>query len=128
MAIEKKFSYITFSRIKDLVDFPLPDKLREIIYVANCTNFRLQLLQKYGRIDIDIDLRRRRSGGPMRICWDVHSFCGPKDSCTCSVVSLRGVKPASFSKVNVRRHAQLINTVIQDAQLTLEVALELEQE
>jgi hypothetical protein len=55
MAIDKKFTYIAFSRIKDLLEFPLPDKLREITYVANCTNFRRLLLNKYGRPDIDID-------------------------------------------------------------------------
>ncbi|KAF2258812.1 transferase family protein [Lojkania enalia] len=55
MAADRKFTYIGFSRLKDLLDFPLPDKLREITYVANCTNFRRLLLNKYGRPDIDID-------------------------------------------------------------------------
>jgi hypothetical protein len=55
MAIDRKFTYIDFSRMKDLLDFPLPEKLREITYVANCTNFRRMLLNKYGRPDIDID-------------------------------------------------------------------------
>lgn len=55
MAIDKKFNYIDFSRMKDLLEFPLPDKLREITYVANCTNFRRLLLNKYGRPDINID-------------------------------------------------------------------------
>lgn len=34
---------------------PLPDKLREITYVANCTNFRRVLLNQYSRVDLDID-------------------------------------------------------------------------
>ena len=41
--------------MKDLLDFPLPDNLREITYVANCTNFRRLLLNKYGRPDLNID-------------------------------------------------------------------------
>jgi len=55
MAVEKKFTYVAFSRLKDILDLPLPDKLREITYVANCTNFRRLLLNKHGRPDIDID-------------------------------------------------------------------------
>lgn len=55
MAIEKKFTHIGFSRLKDILRMPLPDKLREITYVANCTNFRRLLLNQYGKEDIDID-------------------------------------------------------------------------
>jgi pyoverdine/dityrosine biosynthesis protein Dit1 len=55
MAIERKFTYIAFSRMKDLLDFPLPEKMREITYIANCTNFRRELMNRYGRPDIDID-------------------------------------------------------------------------
>jgi pyoverdine/dityrosine biosynthesis protein Dit1 len=55
MAIERKFTYIVFSRMKDLLDFPLPEKMREITYIANCTNFRRELMNRYGRPDIDID-------------------------------------------------------------------------
>lgn len=54
MAIQKGFNHIGFSRMKDILDFPLPEKLREITYVANCTNFRRLLLNKYGRPDLDI--------------------------------------------------------------------------
>ena len=62
MATEKKFTYIAFSRLKDILDFPgLPDELREITYVANCTNFRRLLLNKYGRTDIDIDTEIREN-------------------------------------------------------------------
>ncbi|KAI2634467.1 transferase family protein [Xylaria nigripes] len=55
MAIEKKFDNIGFSRMKDLLDFPLPEKMREIIYVANCGNFRRMLMNRYGNPDLDID-------------------------------------------------------------------------
>lgn len=41
--------------MKDLLDFPLPDKLREITYVANCTQFRRLLLNKYGDDTLDVD-------------------------------------------------------------------------
>ena len=54
MAAEKKFTYVGFSRLKDILDFPLPDKLREISYVANCTNFRRLLLNEHGRPDLAI--------------------------------------------------------------------------
>lgn len=55
MAIQKGFTNIAFSRMKDLLEFDLPEKLREITYVANCTNFRRLLINKYGRPDLDID-------------------------------------------------------------------------
>jgi len=55
MAAEKKFNYLCFARIQDLLELPLPDKLREITYVANCTNFRRLLLNKYGKLDMNID-------------------------------------------------------------------------
>lgn len=62
MSTEKEFTYISFSRLKDILDFPdLPDKLREITYVANCTNFRRLLLNKYGRADIDVDKEIREN-------------------------------------------------------------------
>ncbi|KAH6981583.1 Pyoverdine/dityrosine biosynthesis protein-domain-containing protein [Ilyonectria sp. MPI-CAGE-AT-0026] len=55
MAKEKRFTYIKFSRLKDLIEFPLPEQLGEITYVANATNFRRFLINKYGKEDIDID-------------------------------------------------------------------------
>ncbi|KAH7166366.1 Pyoverdine/dityrosine biosynthesis protein-domain-containing protein [Dactylonectria macrodidyma] len=55
MALEKGFANIDFSRLRDLVNFPLPEKLEEITYVANATNFRRYLLNKYGKEDLDID-------------------------------------------------------------------------
>lgn len=41
--------------MKNLLDFPAPDKMTEIIYVANCTTFRRLLLNQYGRPDLNID-------------------------------------------------------------------------
>ncbi|RWA11645.1 hypothetical protein EKO27_g3464 [Xylaria grammica] len=55
MAVEKKFDCISFSRMKDLLEFPLPEEMREIIYVANCGNFRRMLLNRHGNPDLDID-------------------------------------------------------------------------
>jgi pyoverdine/dityrosine biosynthesis protein Dit1 len=55
MALRKKFGFINFSRMRDLLDFPMPKKMREITYVANCTNFRRLLLNRYGKPDLDID-------------------------------------------------------------------------
>lgn len=55
MAAQKGFEHISFARIKDLVDGDLPDTLREITYVANCTNLRRLLLNEHGRDDLDID-------------------------------------------------------------------------
>lgn len=55
MAVEKGFQNILFSRIRDLLDISLPDNLTEIVYVANCTNFRRLLLNQYGTVDLDID-------------------------------------------------------------------------
>ncbi|PSN59019.1 hypothetical protein BS50DRAFT_682501 [Corynespora cassiicola Philippines] len=55
MASNKKFTYVAFSRLKDLLDSPLPEELREITYVANCTNLRRVLLNSYGRPDVDIE-------------------------------------------------------------------------
>lgn len=55
MAVEKGFNHIDFSRLRDLVSFPLPEKLEEITYVANATNFRRFLFNQYGQDDLDID-------------------------------------------------------------------------
>jgi pyoverdine/dityrosine biosynthesis protein Dit1 len=55
MAGEKGFKHIDFSRLKDIVDFNVPTDLSEIVYVANATNFRRYLLNKFGRDDFDPD-------------------------------------------------------------------------
>jgi pyoverdine/dityrosine biosynthesis protein Dit1 len=49
MAQQKGFDHLEFSRLKDLAHVPnLPEKLEEITYVANATNFRRALLNQFG--------------------------------------------------------------------------------
>jgi pyoverdine/dityrosine biosynthesis protein Dit1 len=55
MAIQKGCTHIEFSRLKDLINYPLPEQLGEIWYVASATNFRRILMNKFGKEDIDID-------------------------------------------------------------------------
>ncbi|KAI1046602.1 hypothetical protein LB505_010658 [Fusarium chuoi] len=55
LAVKKGFNQITFSRLKDLAGLKLPEKISEIAYVANATNFRRYLLNKYGKQDHDIN-------------------------------------------------------------------------
>ncbi|KAF4996083.1 hypothetical protein FDECE_12579 [Fusarium decemcellulare] len=55
LAVKKGLKQIEFSCLKDLVEFPLPEQMSEIVYVANATNFRRYLLNKYGKEDLDID-------------------------------------------------------------------------
>jgi pyoverdine/dityrosine biosynthesis protein Dit1 len=55
MATEKGFTNIAFSRLRDFVDFNLPEALEEIHYVANATNFRRFILNKFGKDDLDVD-------------------------------------------------------------------------
>ncbi|KAH7317460.1 Pyoverdine/dityrosine biosynthesis protein-domain-containing protein [Rhexocercosporidium sp. MPI-PUGE-AT-0058] len=55
MATEKGFTNIAFSRLLDFVDFNLPKALDEIHYVANATNFRRFILNKFGNDDLDVD-------------------------------------------------------------------------
>ncbi|KAF5636745.1 ABC1 transport [Fusarium tjaetaba] len=57
MADRKGFSHLSFSRLQDLVAVKgLPNELNELTYVANATNFRRTLFNKYGRDgDLDID-------------------------------------------------------------------------
>ncbi|KAF5236166.1 hypothetical protein FAUST_6702 [Fusarium austroamericanum] len=57
MAKRKAFSNLTFSRLQDLVAVKgLPNDLNELTYVANATNFRRTLFNKYGcDDDLDID-------------------------------------------------------------------------
>ncbi|CZR45359.1 uncharacterized protein FPRO_15466 [Fusarium proliferatum ET1] len=57
MAEKKGFSHLSFSRLQDLVAVKgLPNDLNELTYVANATNFRRTLFNKYGRDgDLDID-------------------------------------------------------------------------
>ncbi|TGO89797.1 hypothetical protein BPOR_0093g00080 [Botrytis porri] len=53
--LNKGFDYICFSRIQDFVNFPLPEKLDEITYVANATNFRLSMINRWGKQNINIE-------------------------------------------------------------------------
>lgn len=55
LAVKKGFNQITFSRLKDLAGLKLPEKISEIAYFANATNFRRYLLNKYGKQDHDIN-------------------------------------------------------------------------
>jgi pyoverdine/dityrosine biosynthesis protein Dit1 len=55
MAVQKGFNNINFSRIRDFVDFPMSEKLDEITYVANATNFRRFILDHFGKDNVDID-------------------------------------------------------------------------
>lgn len=47
MAAEHRVKHIEFFRLKDLVQIEVPDKLDQIAYVANATNFRHALLSQY---------------------------------------------------------------------------------
>ncbi|RYP70480.1 hypothetical protein DL771_005417 [Monosporascus sp. 5C6A] len=56
MCVIKEFKHIEFSRLRDLVSFPgMPAQLNEIVYVANASNFRRYLLNKFGNDELDID-------------------------------------------------------------------------
>ncbi|KAH9843366.1 Spore wall maturation protein DIT1 [Teratosphaeria destructans] len=55
MAVRLKCNHISFSRLRDLVNFAGPDELNQITYVANATNFRRHLLNNFGKEDLDID-------------------------------------------------------------------------
>ena len=55
MAIDHGFDAIKFSRMKDILDIGETDDLTEVEYVANCTNFRRLLLNKFGSEELDID-------------------------------------------------------------------------
>ncbi|EHK96069.1 putative Spore wall maturation protein DIT1 [Glarea lozoyensis 74030] len=55
MAAENGFTHIGFSRLRDLVDLELPETLDEIHYVANATNFRRSVLNRFGRDDLDVN-------------------------------------------------------------------------
>jgi pyoverdine/dityrosine biosynthesis protein Dit1 len=55
MAAENGFTNIGFSRLRDLVDLELPETLDEIHYVANATNFRRFVLNRFGKDDLDVN-------------------------------------------------------------------------
>ena len=51
---EKSFPNIEFSRLRQLVVIDLPEKLDEVTYVANATNFRRALLSQHGKDDLNV--------------------------------------------------------------------------
>lgn len=55
MVVDKGFNNISFARLRDLLNYSVPEKMSEIVYVANCTTFRRLLLNRFGKEDIDID-------------------------------------------------------------------------
>lgn len=55
MAVEKQFGHIEFSRLRDFVNLSLPEKLDEITYVANATNFRRCMMNSFGKEELDIE-------------------------------------------------------------------------
>ncbi|KAM0272547.1 hypothetical protein ACHAQH_008683 [Verticillium albo-atrum] len=55
MAVQKQFDHVGFCRIGDLLDSPMPKEMRDIVYIANCTNFRRMLLNEHGKTDLNID-------------------------------------------------------------------------
>ncbi|KAJ5654235.1 Pyoverdine biosynthesis [Penicillium lividum] len=55
LSVESGCTHIRFSRLKDLVNIPgLPDKLEEITYVANASNFRRALLNQFSKPGLDV--------------------------------------------------------------------------
>lgn len=55
MSIEKGFTHIQFSRLKDLVHVDVPDTLDEMTYTTNATNFRLAILNAFGKRDFNVN-------------------------------------------------------------------------
>lgn len=53
LAVEKAYSHISFSRLRDLVTISLPEQVDEMTYVANASNFRRALLNTFSRPDWD---------------------------------------------------------------------------
>lgn len=55
MAADKKFTYVTFARLKDILDVEVFNNVREITYVANCSNFRRLLINEFANDHLDVD-------------------------------------------------------------------------
>ncbi|KAM0254683.1 hypothetical protein ACHAQJ_006533 [Trichoderma viride] len=53
IATAKGYKHISFSRLQDLVSIPLPERLDEMTYIANASNFRRALLNTFSRPDWD---------------------------------------------------------------------------
>lgn len=56
LATARGFKHIKFSRLNDLLHTSLPDKLDEMTYVANATEFRRLLLNNFSRPNFDSSL------------------------------------------------------------------------
>lgn len=57
IATENDFKYIQFSRLKDLAKLDVPEKLDQITYIANATNFRHALLSQYSDPKFDASFK-----------------------------------------------------------------------
>lgn len=55
ISVEKEFNHIQFSRLKDLVNVNVPDELDEMTYTTNATNFRLAILNAFGKRDFNVN-------------------------------------------------------------------------
>jgi len=55
IAVEKEFTHIQFSRLKDLVDIGMKPDMNEIDYVTNATNFRMAVLNSFGKRNFNAD-------------------------------------------------------------------------
>ncbi len=54
LSVQKKFHNVEFSRLKDLVNIDIPDKLDQITYICNATNFRVALLSQFADPEMDL--------------------------------------------------------------------------
>lgn len=54
LSAEKGFKHIQFSRLKDLVHVDVPDELDEMTYTTNATNFRLAIINSFGKRDFNV--------------------------------------------------------------------------
>lgn len=55
LTVEKEFTNIQFSRLKDLVDIGVKPDMNEIDYVTNSTNFRIAVLNSFGKRDFNVE-------------------------------------------------------------------------
>lgn len=57
IALEQNLKHIQFSRLKDLAKIDVPDKVDQITYISNATNFRHTLLNQYSDPKFDATSR-----------------------------------------------------------------------
>lgn len=73
MTISMGLTNIGFSRLRDLVTFQgLPKTLNEMTYIANATNFRRHLLNKFGNDTLDIEQELKENPDTLM------TYCGYK--------------------------------------------------